>query len=60
MKCWRNYEELVAFSVGHEYGWARVNEVSRNVTSGGDTVGKIQTDPFRFLICAHKFQTGFD
>src|SRR5207244_8859882 len=26
----------------------------------GEIAGKIQTDPYRFLICADKFQTGYD
>ena len=28
--------------------------------SSNDIAGKIQTDPYRFLICADKFQTGYD
>jgi len=54
------YQAIVAFSGEHEYGGARVSEVSLNGFSSGDIAGKIQTDPYRFLICADKFQTGYD
>jgi type I restriction enzyme R subunit len=37
-----------------------VSEASLNGFSSGDIAGKIQTDPYRFLICADKFQTGYD
>jgi type I restriction enzyme, R subunit len=54
------YRAIVAFSGEHDYGGARVSEVSLNGFSSGDIAGKIQTDPYRFLICAEKFQTGYD
>jgi type I restriction enzyme R subunit len=54
------YQAIVAFSGEHEYGGARVSEVSLNRFSSGDIAAKIQTDPYRFLICADKFQTGYD
>ncbi len=54
------YQAIVAFSGEHEYDGAQVSEVSLNGFSGGDVAGKIQTDPYRFLICADKFQTGYD
>jgi len=54
------YQAIVAFSGEHDYGDARVSEVSLNGFSSGDIAGKIQTDPYRFLICADKFQTGYD
>jgi type I restriction enzyme R subunit len=54
------YQAIVAFSGEHEYGGARVSEASLNGFSSGDIAGKIQTDPYRFLICADKFQTGYD
>src|SRR5207247_1285478 len=38
----------------------RVSEVSLNSFTSGDIAAKIQTDPYRFLICADKFQTGYD
>jgi type I restriction enzyme, R subunit len=54
------HQAIVAFSGEHDYGGARVSEVSLNGFSSGDIAGKIQTDPYRFLICADKFQTGYD
>ncbi len=54
------YQAIVAFSGEHDYGGARVSESSLNGFSSGDIAAKIQTDPYRFLICADKFQTGYD
>jgi type I restriction enzyme R subunit len=54
------YQAIIAFSGEHDYGGARVSEVSLNGFSSGDIAAKIQTDPYRFLICADKFQTGYD
>jgi len=54
------YQAIVAFSGEHDYGGARVSEVSLNGFSSGDISSKIQTDHYRFLICADKFQTGYD
>jgi type I restriction enzyme R subunit len=54
------YQAIVAFSGEHEYEGAKVSEASLNGFSSGDIAGKIQDDPYRFLICADKFQTGYD
>jgi len=54
------YQAIVAFSGEHEYGGAKVSEASLNGFASGDIARKIQTDPYRFLICADKFQTGYD
>jgi type I restriction enzyme, R subunit len=54
------YQAIVAFSGEHDYGGARVSEVSLNGFSSSDIAANIQTDPYRFLICAEKFQTGYD
>ncbi len=54
------YQAIVAFSGEHEYGAAKVSESSLNGFSSSDIADKIQTDPYRFLICADKFQTGYD
>jgi type I restriction enzyme R subunit len=54
------YSAIVAFSGEHAYGGATVSEVSLNGFSSGDISTKFQTDPYRFLICADKFQTGYD
>jgi type I restriction enzyme R subunit len=54
------YRAIVAFSGEHEVGGAKVTETSLNGFAAGDIAGKIQRDPYRFLICADKFQTGYD
>ncbi len=54
------YQAIVAFSGEHEYGGANVSEMSLNGFSSNEIAAKIQTDPYRFLICADKFQTGYD
>jgi type I restriction enzyme R subunit len=54
------YQAIVAFSGEHEYGGGKVSESSLNGFSSGDIAAKIQDDPYRFLICADKFQTGYD
>ena len=54
------YQAIVAFSGEHDFGSGKVSEVSLNGFPSGDIAGKIQTDPYRFLICADKFQTGYD
>jgi type I restriction enzyme R subunit len=54
------YRAIVAFSGEHEYGGAKVSEASLNGFASSEIARKIQTDPYRFLICADKFQTGYD
>ena len=54
------YQSIVAFSGEHEYGGDKVSEARLNGFSSSDIAEKIQTDPYRFLICADKFQTGYD
>lgn len=54
------YQAIVAFSGEHEYGGAKVSEPSLNGFSSSEIAAKIQADPYRFLICADKFQTGYD
>jgi len=54
------YQAIVAFSGEHEFGGAKVTESSLNGFPSGDIADKIQEDPYRFLICADKFQTGYD
>jgi type I restriction enzyme R subunit len=54
------YQAIVAFSGEHEYNGATVSEGSLNGFSSNDIAAEIQTDPYRFLICADKFQTGYD
>ncbi len=54
------YQAIVAFSGEHEYGGAKVSESSLNGFPSGDIADRIKSDPYRFLICADKFQTGYD
>jgi len=54
------YRAIVAFSGEHEYGGAKVTEASLNGFPSSRIADKIQEDPYRFLICADKFQTGYD
>ena len=54
------YQAIVAFSGEKEYGGKKVTESSLNGFPSGDIADKIQEDPYRFLICADKFQTGYD
>lgn len=54
------YQAIVAFSGEREYGGAKVSESILNGFPSGEIASKIQTDPYRFLICADKFQTGYD
>jgi type I restriction enzyme R subunit len=54
------YKAIVAFSGEHEYGGVKVTESSLNGFASNLIVDKIQEDPYRFLICADKFQTGYD
>lgn len=54
------YKAIVAFSGEHEYGGVKVTEASLNGFPSSQIADKIQEDPYRFLICADKFQTGYD
>ncbi|MYF78535.1 MAG: type I restriction endonuclease subunit R, partial [Chloroflexi bacterium] len=54
------YEAIVAFSGEHEFGGEKVSEASLNGFPSRLIAEKIQEDPYRFLICADKFQTGYD
>ncbi len=54
------HKAIVAFSGEHEYGGAKVTEASLNGFPSSQIADQIQEDPYRFLICADKFQTGYD
>ncbi len=56
------YQPIVAFSGEHEYpkGGKKVSEATLNQFPCKDITDKIQEDPYRFLIVADKFQTGYD
>ncbi len=54
------YRAIAAFSGEHEYGGAKVTEASLNGFSSNLIADRIQEEPYRFLVCADKFQTGYD
>lgn len=54
------HRAIVAFSGEHEFHGTKMTEASLNGFPSKDIVNKIETDPYRFLICADKFQTGYD
>ena len=54
------YRAIVAFSGEHEYGGDKVGEASLNGFPSRLIAEKFQQDPYRFLVCADKFQTGYD
>jgi len=54
------YQAIVAFSGEHEYQGTKVSEVSLNGFPSRSIPDKFQNDPYRFLVCADKFQTGYD
>ena len=54
------YRSIVAFSGEHDYGGTKVTEASLNGFASSRIADEIRNDPYRFLICADKFQTGYD
>ncbi len=54
------YKAIVAFSGEHEYKGIEVTEASLNGFPSKDIADQIQEDPYRVLVCADKFQTGYD
>jgi type I restriction enzyme R subunit len=54
------YRPIVAFAGEPEYKGDKVSESKLNGFSSNDIADRIQEDPYRFLICADKFQTGYD
>ncbi|MDE0220395.1 MAG: hypothetical protein OXJ90_14110 [Spirochaetaceae bacterium] len=53
-------QALVAFSGEHELGGAKVTEASLNGLPSSHIAARFREDPYRFLVCADKFQTGYD
>ena len=51
---------MVAFSGEHEFGGEKVSEASLNGFPSGRIAAQFREDPYRFLVCADKFQTGYD
>ncbi|MCK4414963.1 MAG: type I restriction endonuclease subunit R [Candidatus Eisenbacteria sp.] len=54
------WRAIVAFSGEYEYGGVKVTEASLNGFPSSKIPDKIQEDPYRILVCADKFQTGYD
>ena len=54
------YQAIAAFSGEPEYGGAKVTEASLNGFPSGQIAAKFREHPYRFLVCADKFQTGYD
>ena len=54
------YQAIVAFSGEHEYGGQKATEASLNGFPSNKIEEMIRKEPYRFLIVADKFQTGYD
>src|SRR5664280_1391952 len=54
------HRPIVAFSGEPEYQGKKVTEATLNRFTSREIADKIQEDPYRFLVCADKFQTGYD
>jgi type I restriction enzyme R subunit len=54
------HKAIVAFSGEHDYGGTKVTEASLNGFPSSKIADRIQEHPYRFLVCADKFQTGYD
>ncbi|GAB4247476.1 type I restriction endonuclease subunit R [Deferrisoma sp.] len=54
------YRAIVAFSGEYDYGGQKVTEASLNGFPSNLIPEKIRQDPYRFLVVADKFQTGYD
>ena len=54
------YKSIIAFSGDKEYGGQNVNESSLNGFPSSTIEKTFKKDPYRFLIVADKFQTGYD
>ncbi len=54
------FKAIVAFSGEHEYGGKKVSEASLNNFPSMEIPDRFEDEPYRFLIVAEKYQTGFD
>lgn len=54
------YKTLVAFSGEHDYSGQPVSESYLNGFPSSLIADRFREDPYRFLVCADKFQTGYD
>lgn len=54
------FKAIVAFSGDKEYGGKTLNETTLNGFPSSQIEKKFKAEPYRFLIVADKFQTGYD
>ena len=54
------FKSIIAFSGEREYGGEQVSESKLNGFPSSQIEKRITEDPYRILICADKFQTGYD
>jgi type I restriction enzyme R subunit len=54
------HRALVAFSGEHEHEGKSATESDLNGFPGSRIAERFREDPYRFLVCADKFQTGYD
>ena len=54
------HRAIVAFSGEHDWEGIKVTEASLNGFPSTKIAEQIREDPYRFLVCADKFQTGYD
>ena len=54
------HQALVAFSGEYDFGGSKISEVSLNGFPSVKIGERFREDPYRFLVCADKFQTGYD
>ncbi|WP_420634318.1 type I restriction endonuclease subunit R [Candidatus Palauibacter sp.] len=54
------HEAIIAFSGERDYGGEKVSETTLNGFPSSRIAERFQEDPYRFLVCADKFQTGYD
>ena len=54
------HQAIVAFSGTKDYGGEKVTEATLNGFPPSKIAERFREDPYRFLVCADKFQTGYD
>ena len=54
------WRAIIAFSGEHEVDGRKETEASLNGFPSTDIPDQVRSDPYRFLVCADKFQTGYD
>ncbi len=59
-ECKSPYKAIVAFSGEYDFGGQKMTEASLNGFPSNQIPNQFQEDPYRFLIVAEKFQTGYD